>query len=145
MSAGSSRWPDVARLALLGYLLVPAVLTLTPDPSGSLLQDFYELLRRAVDQVTFGRAGVSLREAEGLANVLLFIPAGVLLPLALPRFPLSVLLFGATVASLLIESVQYVFLPDRVPSLLDVLLNGGGAAIGLVLGGDARGSRLRRR
>ena len=128
----------LARALLLGYLLVPAVLALTPDPSSSLFQDFYSVLARVVDQVTFGRAGVSLREAEALANVLLFIPLGALLPFALRGVPPSVLLLGAATASLAIETTQYLFLPGRVPSLLDVLLNGGGAAIGLVLASDLR-------
>ena len=126
----------LARALLLAYLLVPAVLTLTPDPSSSLLQDFYAVLVRVVDQVTFGRAGVSQRESEALANVLLFIPLGALLPLALRGVPLSVFLLAATAGSLAIEAAQYLYLPDRVPSLLDVLLNAGGAAIGLVLASD---------
>lgn len=135
MSAGSTR---LARLAIVAYLCAPAVLTLRADPSGGMLRSFYELLGDSVRRVTFGEAAVSLREAEALANVLLFVPLGALLPLAFPGSLLTLLLLAAAVGSLGIEVVQYSFLPDRVPSLLDVLLNTGGAAIGSVVGGDAR-------
>lgn len=133
-----------ARAALLVYLLVPALLTLGgSQPTGWLL-DFYAGLQEVVDVLTVGRATVSLREAEALANVLMFVPVGVLLRLSYPQQPLSLLLTVSAVGSLAIEVVQFLLLPGRVPSLVDVLNNTGGAAIGLTLGADAR-SLLRRR
>lgn len=128
----------LARFAIVVYLAAPAILTLRSDPSGGALQFFYEVLGEGVRTVTFGQAEVSLREAEALANVLLFVPLGALLPLAFPGSLLTVLLAAAAFGSLGVEALQYLFLPERVPSLLDVLLNTGGAAIGSVVGGDAR-------
>lgn len=128
----------LARLAIVVYLCAPAFLTLRSDPSGGMLRAFYELLGDGVRTITFGEAAVSFREAEALANVLLFVPLGALLPLAFPGSLLSLLLLAAAAVSLGVEVVQYFFLPERVPSLLDVLLNTGGAAIGSVAGGDAR-------
>lgn len=127
----------LARLALLAYVLVPVALTLGPTPLEE-LQTFDRLLRRAAALLTDGRAEVSLREAEALANVAMFVPLGLLLPLACPRAYLSVLLLLTGTASLGIELTQYVLLPDRVPALLDVVMNTAGAAAGLVVGGDLR-------
>lgn len=126
-----------ARLALAAYVLVPALLTLGPTPLEE-LRTFSDLLRSAAAALTDGRAAVSFREAEALANVAMFAPLGLLLPLALPRAYLSLLLVVAATASLTIEITQYVVLPDRVPALLDVVMNSAGTAVGLVVGGDAR-------
>ena len=134
----------LARAALLAYLVIPGALTLTGSPPTGWLLDFYAGLREAVDVLTIGRAQVSLREAEALANVLMFVPVGVLLRLSYPQQALSVLLVLSAIGSLGIEVVQFLLLPGRVPSLVDVLNNTGGAAIGLTLGADAR-SLLRRR
>ena len=140
-----------ARAALLGVLLAAVVVTLSPDAPVRELFSFHEWLARVVRRATLGRTEVSVREAESLANVLLFVPIGLLLRLALPQLLSSALLVLATAGSLGIEVVQYALLPGRTPSVADVLFNGGGAAIGLVLGVDAqrlvarRGRRRSRR
>jgi glycopeptide antibiotics resistance protein len=103
-----------------------------------MLRAFYELLGDSVRRITYGEAAVCVRKAEALGNVLLSVPVGALLPLAFPGSLLSLLLAAAAAGSLGIEVVQYFFLPERVPSLLDVLLNTGGAAIGSVVGSDVR-------
>jgi glycopeptide antibiotics resistance protein len=139
----------VARWLLLAYLLVPAALTLSADSPSAALNDFYELADRVVDLVTQGRVDLSINDAEALANVALFVPIGLLLRPSLLRAPLSGLLLVAALGSLAIEVVQYALLPDRIPSLIDVLLNAAGAAVGLVLADDvqrlARHLRSRRR
>ena len=127
-----------ARVALLLVLLLAVVLTLTPDAPMRGLFEFHESLGRLVSRLTLGQTDVSVEEAEALANVLLFVPIGFLLRLALPRAWSSLLLIVATAGSLGIEVVQYLLLPDRTPSLVDVLTNGGGTAIGLVLGVDVQ-------
>ena len=116
---------------------MPLVLTLGPTPVEE-VRSFSAVLRAAATALTDGRAEVTTREAEALANVVMFLPLGLLLPLALPRAYLSVLLAFAAAASLAIEVTQYLVLPDRVPALLDVVMNTAGAAAGLVLGGDGR-------
>ena len=131
-----------ARLALVAYLLVPVLLTLGPTPVQE-LQAFTRVLQRLAAVLTDGRAEISLREAEALANIVLFLPLGLLMPLAWPTVYLTALLAIAAAASLAVEVAQYALLPDRVPALLDVAMNTAGAAAGLVLGGDGR--RLLRR
>ena len=145
------RWLAVgARLALLGFLVVAVVLTLTPVAPNRGLFSFHESLARLVSGITQGQTEVSIEETEALANVLLFVPIGLLLRLALPRLLSSLLLAVATAGSLGIEVVQYLLLPERTPSLVDVLTNSGGTAIGLVVGVDVQRlvlawSRRRRR
>ncbi len=139
-----------ARVALLLVLLFAVVLTLTPDAPMRGLSEFHQSLARLVSRITLGQTDVSVEEAEALANVLLFVPIGLLLRLALPRALSTLLLAVATAGSLGIEVVQYLLLPDRTPSLVDVLTNGGGTAIGLVVGVDVQRlvrwwSRRRRR
>ena len=63
------------------------------------------------------------------ANVLLFMPLGVLLALLLGRrWPLSIPI--ALFASIAIELGQWLFLAERTSSLWDVVANALGAAIG---------------
>ncbi len=136
------RGTRVARAALVAYLLVPALLTLGPTPVAE-LQTFTATLQRVAAVLTSGRADVSVREAEALANLVLFLPLGLLLALSWPRAYLSLLLVVAGAGSLAVELTQYAVLPDRVPALLDVAMNTAGAAAGLVMGSDGR--RLLRR
>jgi VanZ family protein len=135
----------VARSLLVAYLLVPAALTLSADSPSAALRDFYELADRLVDRMTSGRVDLSINDAEALANVALFVPIGLLMRPSLPRAPLSLLLLAAALGSLAIEVAQYALLPDRIPSLIDVLLNAAGAAVGLVLADDVQRLVQRRR
>lgn len=69
-----------------------------------------------------------------VANVLGYMPLGFLLALSAlrtgrQRMALRLAVLAAAVLSLLLESLQ-VYLPDRVPSNLDLLLNVAGAALG---------------
>jgi VanZ family protein len=69
-----------------------------------------------------------------VANVLGYVPLGFLLALSAlrtgrTRFALSAALLVSIILSLGLESLQ-VYLPDRVPSNLDLLLNVAGAVLG---------------
>lgn len=136
----------LAQLGLLAYLLVPAALTLTPNRPDVGAQDFASLTRRAVAALTLHRADISIAEIEVLANVLLLVPVGLLLPFALRSLPLVGLLSLAAAGSLAVEVLQHLVLTNRVASFVDVLSNTGGAAIGLILATDLqRLARLLRR
>jgi VanZ family protein len=144
-SAGTT----AARVCIALYLLLPALLTLLPRRPSVGEDDFRRLVDGVVDRLTFGAVEVSIVEVEVLANVLLLVPLGLLLAFAAPRAPLSLLLAVAALLSLAIETVQYLLLPGRIASLVDVLANTGGAAIGLVVAADLRralaAARRRRR
>ncbi len=127
----------LAQLALLGYLVVPAVLTLTPHRPDVGARDFEDFVTRAVGTLTFDRVDISIVEIEVLANVLLLVPIGFLLPFALNRaLPLISLLSLCAAGSLAVELLQRTLLTNRVPSFVDVLSNTGGAAIGLIFATD---------
>ncbi|MCU1693586.1 MAG: VanZ like family [Frankiales bacterium] len=128
---------------LAGYVLLPLVLTLTSTPLSAGLNGFYRLARPVVAALTLGQVALAPHEAEALANVLLFMPLGALLPLAVPRTPLPVLLGGLAALSLALEVAQDALLASRSPSLRDVLNNVGGAAIAMVLQGQQPRARAR--
>jgi VanZ family protein len=136
--SGPSRGAVAARVAIAVYLLVPAALTLLPERPDAGAQDFRRIVDALADRLTAGRVEVSVVELEVLANVLLLVPLGLLLAFAAPRLALSLLLAVAALLSLGIETLQYLLLPERVATLVDVLANTGGAAIGLVLAADLR-------
>ena len=137
-SSSSSSSTVVARVGIVLYLLVPAVLTLAPRRPDAGARDFERAVDAITTWLTAGRVEVSQVELEVLANVLLLVPLGLLLAFAAPRLPLSLLLAVAALLSLSIETLQYLLLPGRVATLVDVLANTGGAAIGLVLAADLR-------
>lgn len=116
----------VLAVVVLLCVAVVAGLTLGPLPSGG-LDLFTSGVQRAAAVV--GLPEPTRAEAEALANVLLFLPlgaAGALLARIRWVIPTLVL------ASVGVELVQAV-LPDRTPSLRDVLLNAAGATVGALL------------
>lgn len=69
---------------------------------------------------------------EFLANVVLFVPFGLLLSVAAPRWsPWAIIGLGCLV-SVVIELVQ-LGIPSRVPTVSDVIANSAGAALGCAL------------
>ena len=117
----------LAGAALLVSAAVVAALTLGARPGQEQLQ-FHVLLVRLARRT--GLPVLTSDQAEGLANVLLFLPLGLLLPLIV-RARLVLLVAGLSALSGAIELAQTV-LAGRTPSLRDVALNTTGAAVGVV-------------
>jgi glycopeptide antibiotics resistance protein len=67
---------------------------------------------------------------EFSANVLLFVPLGLLATALLPRLSWVRLALGAVALSVLIELAQTIFRPDRTGSFRDVVANTLGAGLG---------------
>ncbi len=112
--------------ALVIYVGALAVITLGSSPTPALRWTTEAL--REFDAL----ADVSVRAVERGANVLLFVPAGLLLCFALPRwrrFWVWVLCVAVSVGAELAQAL----LPGRYPTTLDVLANAVGAAVGVVL------------
>jgi hypothetical protein len=116
-----------AAAALVPALGLIAILTLTPTG--------------------YGHASVNLDLGAGLAapwrssvsavnilgNLLLFVPAGVVLPAALPWLRhLVPLTLTAAAGSVLVELTQYGFVPGRAADVNDIALNTAGAIAGLL-------------
>ncbi|MGY1855149.1 VanZ family protein [Modestobacter sp. SYSU DS0290] len=121
--------PRAARGLLAAYLALGAFVTLRPTPMGR----FSGPITRAVRNAT----GLSWPDAAWLVerggNVLLFVPLALLLCWSLPRVPRWAVWLGCVAGSVAIELSQALFLPARYPSLVDVLTNSTGAALGVGL------------
>jgi VanZ family protein len=116
----------VALVALVVYVGALAALTLGESPAAALRWTTDALQHEA------GFRSVTVQGVERTANVLLFVPAGLLLCYAFPRTPRLLVWALCVVVSAGAEAAQY-FLPDRDATLVDVLTNATGAAIGVLL------------
>lgn len=76
---------------------------------------------------------VGYRKIEFGANILLFVPFGVILTLRLPRRLWFFSVVIAAAVSGAVELAQGVFLPQRVPALSDIVANTSGAFLGALL------------
>ena len=124
-----------AGFALIGYLVVLATVTLGASPQAAL-----GWLTDAVHRLT-GLYGVTVGDVERAANVLLFIPAGLLLCGLLPRTSRWVVWLVCLTVSVGVEAAQ-LLLPGRQSSPIDVVTNSTGGALGVLL--HALLSRLHR-
>ncbi|WP_295853793.1 VanZ family protein [uncultured Microbacterium sp.] len=92
------------------------------------------ILRRLLDalQQSPATAWITFDVVESLANVVMFVPLGLLVIAWRGRWWHGILL-GLTVSSA-IEITQLVFLPTRVADVGDVVANTLGATLGVLLG-----------
>lgn len=128
-------WASVPVLVLVGYLVLLAVIAFWPTPVDAGVAPLIDALSRRLPVITRPRI-------EFAANVALFVPFGVLLPLILRR-SLELVLPIALVATVTIECGQALLLSHRVPSVLDIIANTTGASVGML--GLALWRRFRRR
>ncbi|RBY87414.1 VanZ family protein [Blastococcus sp. TF02A-26] len=126
-----------ARIALALYLLAGAAITLGPTPDG-----VFGRGQRAVGEVTDGALSAGAIEAG--ANIAVFVPLGFLLCQAFPAVRRSLMWLLCVTASAGIEAYQYL-LPGRDASVRDVVMNGLGAALGVLLSWVLDGVLARRR
>ena len=129
-------------VTLLGYIVVVLVITMWPSPPQP---DRLPFLQRLLDRAhEIGLpAGFDVATLEVTANVLMFVPLGLLLAssrrMARPWLAVAAgLTFSAA-----IETTQ-ILLPGRFPTVQDVVANTAGAAIGAALVVGHRAWRARR-
>lgn len=130
----------IARLVLVLYALTLALIAFWPTPVDSGAGPFLRAITRTVPWLTYDRVEFS-------ANVMLFVPFGVLLALVLALRRVLVMPIALAV-TVIIESAQALLLENRTPALSDMVANLLGAAIGLgivVLFERLRQSRSKRR
>ena len=130
----------VAGVALVATLAGVAEATLRPVVPPDLAVP--KLLLDPVEGAQ-GWAGVAWRPV--INNVGLFLPLGTLSAAALPRVPRGWLLVLLVLVSVGIETTQYLVPMGRVANTADVLANGAGAALGLLLATLVLGPSSRRR
>jgi hypothetical protein len=123
------RW---AAWALTAYLAALGFIALWPTPVD---QGSEEALGTMLGKLhDLGIPGwVDYGFVESASNVMLFLPFGALLVWIVGPRRFWVGIAAGVVLSALIELAQFVFLPARYPTLLDVAANTLGAALGAVI------------
>ena len=124
------------------YLAAVAWITLDPAPPAPAGNPLLKALLRAVSGIP-GFGWVDYDVAEFTANVLLFVPMGVLFALLLGLWRWWLAVAVGMVSTLVIEFVQ-LFLPARVSDPRDLLANTLGTLIGVGLVALAAAVRRRR-
>ncbi|WP_082812785.1 VanZ family protein [Cellulomonas timonensis] len=118
-------------VALGAYLALVARMTLRPEPAEP---ETFDLVRTVIAWLAERGAPITYNGVEAVSNVLMFVPFGVLVGLLLDwRRRWAVVIGAACATSAGIELAQRAFLPSRVPTVQDVVLNTSGAAVGLAL------------
>lgn len=112
---------------LVVYLALVARLTLWPAPAPA---STFVLVRSMLAWLAGHGVPLTYAGLEAGANVVMFVPFGVLVGLLLTRAWLVVLL--GSCLSTAIELSQLFFLPTRVATVQDVVLNTLGAALGVL-------------
>lgn len=107
------------------------LLTLTPERIEHKMPNLLDLVLSASHRL--GWESLDFTRLEIVANVLVFVPIGILAFILVPRrfWPLALVLGPAL--SLSIEAAQRLMLPTRAATLADVVANSGGALIGVAL------------
>lgn len=103
-----------------------------PTPHPRCRREHRPARRFPIDAVSRRLPAITRPRVEFAANVALFVPFGVLLPLILRR-SLELVLPIALVATVTIECGQALLLSHRVPSVLDIVANVTGASIGMLV------------
>jgi VanZ family protein len=115
---------SVARIVLTLYGVSLAMIALWPVPVDQGAAGFLRRVGRVLPMLTYPRIEFS-------ANILLFVPLGVLLMLILRRRYL--ILPIAIVVTVAIECSQGLLLDKRTPSVLDIIANTAGACLGMLI------------
>lgn len=135
-SSSASFWRRLTTWALI-YAVVVAIIVFSPYPFLSAFDPAIRTLGRVIP-------GLTLVRAEFVANIAMFVPFGIFLSVFLPRRRYLVLPLGF-VTTVVIETVQGLFLMSRSDSVLDIIANTAGAAIGLLIVELSDASRRRSR
>jgi glycopeptide antibiotics resistance protein len=114
------------------YLVALAIIALSPMSPIRGLD-----LSQELDAAGFG--WVTYTQLESFANVVLFVPFGLLIALLVPTKWWWLVMVALIAVAGCIELGQALFLPGRVPSIDDVLANSTGGIAGVVAAGVIRG------
>ncbi|KAA0977540.1 VanZ family protein [Paeniglutamicibacter gangotriensis] len=126
---GPRSWALGVLLAYLAFVLVVALaLKLGEMPLPEIV---FRFLQETQERGYL--TGVRFGHVEAAANVLFFVPLGVLLPLVLREHRFLLGWLAAVGLSVGIEAAQFFFLASRVGSIRDIVCNALGAAIGVLL------------
>ena len=111
-------------MLLAAYVIGLAVIAFSPTSIGD-GSDFGDELR------LLGLGWVSYEQLESAANVILFIPFGLLITFIAGARRWWIVAIGLGLAAAAIEVGQALFLPGRIATIDDVLANTAGGLIGI--------------
>lgn len=111
------------------FLAGLALLTLTPSRVEETMPDLLDLVLSIGHRL--GWTSLDFTLLEVLANVLVFVPVGILAFLLLPRRVWMISLLVGPLLSLSIEAAQRIALPHRAATVTDVIANAFGATAGV--------------
>lgn len=117
-------------LATFGYLAVVAWITLGPQPLDTQGRGILLRVIRHLQQYE-ATAWVTYSGVEFTANVLMFVPLGLMFVLLLGRRRWWLAILVAVAFTVGIETAQ-LFLRDRIPDVRDLVANASGAVLGVV-------------
>lgn len=122
----------VVRLLLAAYSAAVAVIAFWPVPVDQGMR--IGVLRFAAFVRGNGFIGLQYEHMEFTANLLMFIPLGLLLTLALRPIPARWLPpLACLIASAMIEFVQFTLLPQRFTTVSDLIANTIGGVLGWLI------------
>lgn len=119
-----SRATRQPRILLGIYAFVLALIALWPTPVDRDAGPLLRLIEQTVPILTYARI-------EFGANIVLFVPLGILLAVIMKQRYLVVPI--ALIATVTIESIQALLIDRRTPSVMDIVANITGACIGVVI------------
>ncbi|MFJ6532285.1 VanZ family protein [Microbacterium sp. NPDC091662] len=111
------------------FLIGLAALTLTPSRVEESMPNLLNLVLATAHRL--GWESLDFARLEIIANVLVFVPVGILAFLLLPRRVWFLALLVGPLLSAAIETAQRVALPHRAATLNDVVANSTGAILGV--------------
>ncbi|WP_101847233.1 VanZ family protein [Zhihengliuella sp. ISTPL4] len=132
LAARTRRGTAAARVALVGYLLFVGFTVWLPATVSSKVTGLVGVMAAWVAEAGVAPYQQSAVVLEILANVVLFVPVGLLLPFAWPRLRLWQVTLAGGLLSVVIETVQGL-MPSRFPTLSDVIANTTGTFLGAVV------------
>lgn len=122
----------IASVLLVAYVAIVAVIAFWPTPVDRPLS--VVIVRALAWLRANGIPWLRYDHLEFTANVVLFVPLGLLATLLVRRGLAWLAPLACIAASALIEVTQAVVLPGRFSSVADVVANGLGGVIGMLLG-----------
>lgn len=131
-STRRSRALPVALLLGIPYLVALLLLTIWPRPVQDSAPVILDLVVRAVHR-GLGWTWLGFNELEAVANVLVFVPIGILAFIVFRGAAWPLAFAAGPLLSLGVELVQKAALPHRIGSVADIALNSLGATAGVLL------------
>ena len=113
------------------FLIGLAALTLTPSKVEDSMPNLLDVILTTTHRL--GWEWLDFTRLEIIANVLVFVPVGILSFLLLPRRVWFLALLVGPLLSAMIETAQRVALPHRAATVNDVVANSTGAILGVTV------------